>query len=756
MRKTKSTSCYTETRKKKKYPLEIPDRKSIFDVLNNAKSGLSLKDIIDSLSLSAKYEEPLSKRINAMAREGQLISNRKNEYSVLDETRLFEGSVIAHPRGFGFLDCSCKDMKDIFLPIREMNQVFDGDIAMVRIIGLDRKGRPEGRVAKVIERKTPQLVGRFFLSRKRAFVRPDHPRISRDILIECKNIDHTIIGQIVVVKVNYSPFLSSQPTGRIVEILGERKDPGIETALAIRTYSIPQLWSKEVRLEIQDVKETIQHCSDRVDLRQLPFVTIDGEDAKDFDDAVYCEEKIDGGWKLIVAIADVSHYVLPDSVVNKEALERGTSVYFPDHVVPMLPAKLSNELCSLLPNVDRFCIACEMHVDISGEVQKFRFFQSTINSHARMNYTQVATIMENSDPIKPSKNKPIFEFTPQILVLKRLYQALASKRKLRGTIDFETQETRLLFDGQRKVKSILPLERTVAHRLVEECMLCANACAARLLNEIGAPTLYRVHQAPDALKVDSLRSFLQEIGIELGGGNKPQPQDYSDVLRKINNREDKSVIEAVMLRSMSRAVYQTNNIGHFGLSYEVYTHFTSPIRRFSDLVVHRVIRNSFKNECGTPFHGEQTKRCKVEIELMRVPLYSVEDLDDIGYRVSLSERRADEATRDVANGLKCEYLMDRIGEQFFGMVTQVTSFGLFITLDDLRVEGLLHVSKLSDDYYEFNPILHRLTGEKRGHVFQLGQRLNVSINHIIVEQKKINFDLVTARFSSKLFRKPDH
>ena len=749
MRKTKSRSCPAETRKNKKYLLKIPDRKLILEVLKKANFALSLENIMDALSLDSKYKHSLFKRINAMERDGQLITNRKNEYRVLDKSRLFEGRVIGHQRGFGFLDCFLKDMKDIFLPICEMTKVFDGDIVMVRIVGLDQKGRPEGLVEKVVERKTSQLVGQFFLKEGSAFVKPDNPRISRDILIQCKRIDQALIGKIVVVNVNHSPFLSSQPTGQIVEILGERKDPGIEIAMAIKTHLIPHVWSKEVRLETQNIDETIQLSPKRVDLRQLPFVTIDGEDARDFDDAVYCEEKKDGGWKLIVAIADVSHYVLPDSAVNEEALERGTSVYFPDHVVSMLPEKLSKELCSLLPNVDRFCLACEMYIDVSGKVRKFRFFQGIIKSHARITYSQVATILDKSSRLETAKNKPFCEFTPQIIVLKRLYDVLKRQRKSRGTIDFEIQETRLLLDGQRKVYSIIPLERTVAHRLVEECMLCANECAARLLNEIGCPTLYRVHQAPDPEKVDRLRSFLQEIGIELNGGSEPKPRDYSHVLREINNRTDRSVIEALMLRSMSRAVYQTNNIGHFGLSYGVYTHFTSPIRRFPDLIVHRIIRNSFENECGTPFYGEEIKRRKVGNALVKVPLYSLAELDDIGYRVSRLERRADEATRDVINGLKCEYLLEKVGDQFFGIVTQVTRFGLFITLDDLCVEGLLHVSKLTSDYYEFDPILHRLTGEKRKHVFQLGQRLNVSISQIIIEQKKINFDLVTAETSSK-------
>ena len=749
MRKTKGRSCRSETRKKKKYSLKIPDRKLILEVINKANFALSLENIMDSLSLDTKYKHSLLKRINAMERDGQLIINRKNEYSVLDESKLFEGRVIGHPRGFGFLDCFLKDMKDIFLSTCEMTKVFDGDIVMVRIVGLDRKGRPKGIVERVVERKTSQLVGQFFLNEGSAFVKPDNPRISRNILIQCKRIDEALIGQIVVVNVNYAPFLSSQPTGQIVEILGERKDPGIEIAMAIRTYLIPHVWSEEVRLETQNIDETIQVSSERVDLRHLPFVTIDGEDARDFDDAVYCEEKKDGGWKLIVAIADVSHYVLPDSAVNEEALERGTSIYFPYHVVPMLPEKLSNDLCSLLPNVDRFCLACEMYIDFSGKVQKFRFFQSIINSHARITYTQVATILDKSSLKETAKNKLFYEFTPQIMVLKSLYDVLERKRRSRGTLDFKTQEMRLLLDGQRKVYSILPLERTVAHRLVEECMLCANECAARLLSEIGCPTLYRVHQAPDAEKVDRLRSFLQEIGIELGGGSEPKPRDFSHVLREINNREDRSVIEALMLRSMSRALYQTNNIGHFGLSYEVYTHFTSPIRRFPDLIVHRIIRNSFRNECGTPFYGKETKRRKVGNELVQVPLYSVAELDDIGYRVSCSERRADEATRDVMSGLKCEYLLDRVGDEFFGIVTEVTRFGLFITLDDFCIEGLLHVSKLTSDYYEFDPISHRLTGEKRKHVFQLGQRLNVSISQIIIEQKKINLDLITAGSSSK-------
>ena len=545
----------------------------------------------------------------------------------------------------------------------------------------------------------------------------------------------------MLVDITEAPSRNSPPSGYISEVLGDHLDPGLEIEVAIRNYGIPHEWSDEVQSETAAIPDEVTDKDFRVDLRSLPLVTIDGEDARDFDDAVYCEPRPRGGWKLIVAIADVSHYVKPGSALDRQAFERGNSVYFPNHVVPMLPEKLSNGLCSLNPREDRLCMVCEMQVSRDGDVTKYQFYEGLMYSHARLTYTQVAQIIEqrqSGDGESPGSQ--FAAILPQIDSLHDLYTVLHKRRSARGAIDFDTQETRILFDSQRKISQIIPVKRTEAHRLIEECMLAANVCTAQFLEKAKLPALYRVHEGPSEERLTSLRDFLGELGIGLGGGDDPQPEDYQRVLRAVKHRDDASVIQSVMLRSMSQAVYQAENLGHFGLAFDAYTHFTSPIRRYADLLVHRAIRSLIRSNKKVA----NVVRVAGASEIAKADIYPYElpRLDETGSHLSVTERRADEATRDVVNWLKCEYLVDRVGEEYSGVVSAVTGFGLFVMLDELYVEGLIHVTGLPKDYYYHEASQHRMVGERTGRVFRLGDKLAVKVVRVNLDERKIDFELV--------------
>ncbi|MGB2217183.1 MAG: ribonuclease R, partial [Porticoccaceae bacterium] len=564
---------------------------------------------------------------------------------------------------------------------------------------------------------------------------------SQDILIPADRLLDANSGQIVVVNIVEPPSKNSLPVGHIIEVLGEHLDPGMEIELSIRNYGIPYLWNDQVTAETAMIPDQVQDTGFRVDLRNTPLLTIDGEDARDFDDAVYCQPRARGGWTLTVAIADVSHYVSVGSALDKEAFERGNSVYFPNHVVPMLPEKLSNGLCSLNPAEDRLCMVCEMQISAEGEINRYQFYEAVMHSHARMTYTQVAQIIADRDKHDSSGvRKQFTAILPQIDALHDLYKVLHRRRAKRGAIDFDSQETRILFDSERKISQIIPIDRTEAHRLIEECMLCANVCSAEFLQKAKLPGLYRVHEGPSEERLSAVRDFLGELGIGLGGGDDPQPQDYQRVLAAVKGRDDAAVIQSVMLRSMSQAVYQPENLGHFGLAFEAYSHFTSPIRRYADLLVHRAIRRLIRSKQKM----SAVRRVDGATMLASQSIYPYElaRLDEIGEHLSVTERRADEATRDVVNWLKCEYLMDHVGEQYAGVVSAVTGFGLFVMLDDLYVEGLIHVTGLPKDYYYHEAAQHRMVGERTGRIFRLGQKLQVKVVRVNLEERKIDFELV--------------
>lgn len=724
------------------YEKPIPSREYILSLLAESTGPMTQDELCREFGLSETDQiEALRRRLRAMERDGQVVRNRSGGFGALDKMNVVKGRVSGHPEGYGFV-ITGNGEDDIFLSSRQMRRVLSGDEVLVRIEGWDRRGRPEGVIVEVVDHRTQELVGRFFTESGVSFVRPDNPGMSQDVLVSADDINGAKSGQIVLVAITRQPSRNNQPAGRVVRVLGDHMAPGLEIEMAIHSFGIPHNWSDSLQAQVDAIPDEVQvgDCKGRFDLRELPLVTIDGEDAKDFDDAVYCEPVKAGGWKLYVAIADVSHYVKPGSELDREAYQRGNSVYFPGHVVPMLPEKLSNGLCSLRPEVDRLCMVCEMRIDRDGQIKKFQFYDAVMRSHARLTYTQVASMLAQSAGRDSGVRKQFARVVTHIDELYRLYGALHKERERRGAIDFETGETRILFDAQRKIEQIIPAERTDAHRLIEECMLAANQCTAILLEKSKLPILYRVHEGPKEEKLTNLREFLGEIGLGLPGGEKPSPQDYQAVLRSIGERADAGVIQSVMLRSMSQAVYQPENNGHFGLNYEAYTHFTSPIRRYPDLLVHRAIRALLRSKRRVP-HLRRNDQAR-SVDLKKSYPYDATNMAEGGINCSTTERRADDATRSVVNWLKCEYLLDHIGDKFSGVVTGVTGFGLFVELEDLYIDGLVHITGLPKDYYHHEPAHHRLVGERTRRVFRLGDQLQVKVARVDLDERKIDFELI--------------
>ncbi|AFU99230.1 ribonuclease R [Simiduia agarivorans] len=750
-----------------KYENPIPSREFITELLNQAPGPLDFDQIAFSLSLTSdENREALRRRLIAMSRDGQLISNRRGGYAVVNKVDLVRGRVQGHKDGYGFL-IPAEGGEDIYLYNRQMRKVFDGDEVLVRISGTDSRGRTEGVIVEVLAHNTHQVVGRLVRDQSVAFVRPENPRILHEILVPAEDQKGAADGQIVVVEITQQPGSRQMVQGRVIEVLGNHMAPGMEIDVAIRAHGIPHMWPGAVRKEAEQLPAEVAEPDKlhRVDVRKMPFVTIDGEDARDFDDAVYCEPKRSGGWRLFVAIADVSHYVKVGSALDKEAVVRGNSVYFPDHVVPMLPEALSNGLCSLNPKVDRLCMVCEMTISSTGKISGYKFYEGVMHSHARLTYTQVGAAIEAATGGKdtrslgrkmldgllgraPSVSGVPGKLMPQILELHKLYLTLREARDERGAIDFETVETRIVFNRERKIDKIVPVVRNDAHKLIEECMLAANVCAARFLEKHEVPGLYRVHKGPADQKLDNLREFLGELGLDLPGIGTPTPKDYQSVLTQIAGRPDAHIIQMVMLRSLSQAVYQPDNEGHFGLGYKEYGHFTSPIRRYPDLLMHRAIRSVIRSKRDTKL----VERVKGAGEIAKRDIYPYDfnDLLVLGEGCSQTERRADEATRDVMTWLKCEYLQDHVGDEFEGVVSGVTGFGLFVELKELYTDGLVHVTSLPHDYYHYDAPHHRLVGERSRTVFQLGDELKVQVARVDLDERKVDFELVEVLSSRRL------
>ena len=685
--------------------------------------------------------EALRRRLIAMCRDGQLICNRRDAFLPIEEADLVSGRVIGHKDGFGFL-VPDDGGSDLFLTARQMRQVFHGDRAAARVDRVDDRGRREGVIVDVIEHRTHQTVGRFFKESGIAFVAPENARINHEVLVPEEHVGEAVHGQYVVVDILRQPTVRTQPTGKIVEILGEHMAPGMEIDVAIRSYDIPHSWPTEVGEQAATIPAEVEEKDKkhRVDIRNMRLVTIDDETARDFDDAIYCEPRGRGAYRLVVAIADVSHYVRTGSPLDEEAIRRGNSVYFPDHVVPMLPEKLSNGLCSLNPDVDRLCMVADMTISAAGNISGYTFYQAVMRSHARLTYNKVSDMLERPDSEPGYRLSAQYaDVLPHLHNLYDLYKLLRKARTERGAIDFETTDTRIVFDAERKIEEIVPVHRNDAHKIVEESMLCANVAAARFLKKHKMPALYRVHDGPAEERLNSVRLFLGELGLQLGGGDKPVSGDYQALLSQISDRPDANVIQTVMLRSLSQAVYSPEESGHFGLGFPSYAHFTSPIRRYPDLIVHRAIKSRIHNPEVTK---DVVSPAEFDPALVEYP-YDYARMQQMGEHVSMTERRADDATRDVMAWLKCEFLSDHVGEEFDGVIAAVVPFGFFVQLSGVYIEGLVHVSTLSGDYFHHDSAKHRLIGERTAISFRLGDELRVRVMRVGMEDRKIDLELVS-------------
>lgn len=713
-------------RESEKYEIPIPSRELIMSVLEDFGRPMSRTQLMNELEVEEESkQETLGFRIKAMLRDGQIMQDRRGRYCLLKRINLQRGTIQGHPDGFGFF-IPDDDGEDMVLSAKEMRSVMHGDTVLAYQAGQDRRGRPEGKIHEVIEHGNASVVGRFFTEHGIGFVVPDSKRLTQDISIPAEFTLDAKNGQIVLVELLAYPSKRAQAVGKVIHILGEHMAPGMEIEVAILAHGLPCQWPEDVSQAVAKIPQKVEESQlvGRNDLRHLSFVTIDGADAKDFDDAVYCYPRPKGGYQLYVAIADVSHYVPVDSALDKEAARRGNSVYFPGRVVPMLPEALSNGICSLNPHVDRLCMVAEMSISAEGKITRSQLYRAVIHSHARLTYTQVSKWL--IDGQTDEKHSSLW---PMISSLHVLYEILQKTRKARGAMDFDTTETSIEFDENRKIQRIVPVVRNDAHRLIEECMLAANVAVARFLQRAKIPTLYRVHAAPEEEKVIALRKFLGELSLQLGGGKKPSPKDFQKTLASIGERPEKHLIETVMLRSLKQAQYIEANDGHFGLAYSVYTHFTSPIRRYPDLLIHRAVGHLLDHQDSQNF------------------AYTEDDMNRLGKHCSSTERRADEATREVVSWLKCEYMQDKLGQVFPGCISAVTSFGIFVELNDVFVEGLVHVTSLKNDYYTFDASKHRLVGERGGQVYRLGDKMTVLVARVDLDERKIDFEPVDEELS---------
>ena len=683
----------------------------ILGAFERAGAPLTIAELRDGLAIQGRERSGFNAALADLERAGRVVKNRAGSFLAAKRIDVIAGRIEGHRDGHGFL-IPDDGGAQVFLPAPEMRQLIHGDRASVRIAGQDPRGRPMGSIVEVLERSNRRIVGRLHKEHGVLFLVPEDRRITLDILIPSADAGSAKPGQVATVELIAQPSKHAQPIGRVAEVLGNYTDPGMEIEIALRKFDLPNEFSKKSLAAARAMPEEVraEDLKDRRDLGDVPFVTIDGETAKDFDDAVHAVRDAGGknaGFRLRVAIADVSHYVRPGEALDADARERGTSVYFPRRVIPMLPEKLSNGLCSLNPNVDRLAMVCDMAIAADGKITRYEFYAAVFRSRARLTYTGVWDSLSRDSSSKELK------------ALYEVYKALSQERARRGAIDFETVETKMVFDDKGKILRIVPEPRNEAHRLIEECMLAANVCAGDFLSNRKHPVLYRVHDVPAPEKVTALRDFLAELGLVLLGGEKPAPKDYAQILEKIKSRPDFLLLQTILLRSLKQAVYTPENLGHFGLAFDAYVHFTSPIRRYPDLLVHRAIKALLANQ-----------------------KYSGLDWDEVGRHCSETERRADDASRDVENWLKCYYMQDHVGGVFEGRVTGVTSFGLFVMLDDYFVDGLVHISELGRDYFRFEPTRHMLLGERTGKRYRLADRLKVKLVRVDLETRKI--DLVPA------------
>jgi len=692
------------------------------NILREAGRPLARKQLAEAFKISdPEIRRALGRRLKAMERDGQLIRNRRGSYGLIEKMDLIKGRVIGHPDGYGFV-VPDEGGKDLFLSARQMRTILNGDRVLVRQVNVDKRGKREGSLVEILERANHQLVGRYFEDQGIAYVVPDNKRLSQDFLIPPKEKNKAKHGQFVVIEIVHQPEKHRQPIAKVLNVIGDGLDGSMAVDIAVRSYELPFEWPDAIEKEIKGLTDEIvlDDIDNRKDIRDIPLVTIDGADARDFDDAVYSEPE-GNGWRLLVAIADVSHYVKNKTALDDEARARGTSVYFPDRVIPMLPEILSNGLCSLKPGVDRYSLVCELNIDAKGKVKRSSFFKGLIRSAGRLTYDEMQSIVVDRDDAARNKRGVLVKHLDHLF---QLYQLLHAERKKAGLIDFSSMEARFDFNDEGHIEAIHQIERNEAHRLIEEMMLAANVAAGEFLQKHDIHGLYRIHETPKVEKLENVRSLLSQIGLSLGGGEEPTAKDYSKLMKVIRQREDAPMLETILLRSMPLAAYSMINEGHFGLGFPTYAHFTSPIRRYPDLMVHRAIEHIIKGNALEKFE------------------YSQQAVLELAEHCSMTERRAEEASRDAVQRLKCAYMKDKVGEVFEGMVSSVTAFGLFVVLDDIFIEGLIHISNLPVDYYHHDEITHTLRGERGGKVFKLGQRMKVLLAKVDMDERKIDFELI--------------
>ncbi|MDP0328471.1 ribonuclease R [Glaesserella parasuis] len=712
-----------------KYENPVPSREFILQTIRDYDAPMSREELLEAFHLyDEERQEAVRRRLRAMENDGQLVFTKKKRYALPEKMDLIKGTVIGHRDGYGFLQVEGDD--DWFIPNSQMIRVMHGDFVLAQPNGIDRRGRKEVRIVRVLEARKKQIVGRFFTESGINYVVPDDSRINQDILIPEKHRLGARMGQVVVVELQPRKADFKRPVGVITEILGDNLAPGMEIEIALRNHDIPHIWPEGVEKQVRQFSEEVPEEAKigRVDLRDLPLVTIDGESARDFDDAVFCQKE-SNGWRLWVAIADVSYYVRPKTALDLEAQQRGNSVYFPNRVIPMLPEVLSNGLCSLNPQVDRLCLVAEMAVSESGKLLGYKFYEAVMNSHARLTYTKVWNILEGDEALR----ERYFYLVPHLEELHAMYKVLLNTRHQRGAIEFETVENQFIFNPQGRIERIEPVIRNDAHKIIEECMILANIASARFVEEANEPALFRIHAQPSEEKLTSFRTFLKECGLFLNGGLRPTPKDYAELLEQVKERPDAELIQTMLLRSLKQAVYSPDNEGHFGLALTEYAHFTSPIRRYPDLLLHRAIKYLIEKGKGNKRHYTDGGGYH----------YQLDDMDIFGEKCSATERRADEATREVADWLKCEYMQDHIGEVFDGVISSVTGFGLFVKLNELLIDGLVHISTLDNGYYHFDSDRQRLVGEN-GVMYRLGDPVRVKVIGVNLDDKKIDFVLMTS------------
>ena len=724
----------------------VPSREDILACLREQMQPLTLEQLAQQLRIAYPISVGAERRLAAMQRDEQIDIDAQERIRLNQKSAFISGRVQGHRDGFGFLIRDDGQTPDLFLSPREMMRVLHGDRVLVRANGVYR-GKPEAIIVEVLERATNRLVGRLHKEQGIYTVAPEDQRIKHDIFIAPADINGAKPGQVVTVEITRQPARHLQPQGKIIEVLGEIDDPGMEIEIAVRKFDVPVDFSEQTLAQAAKIPQQLRPADykNRIDLRDLAFITIDGEDARDFDDAVYCEQINVGrgktyrkGWRLLVAIADVSHYVRPNDAIDQDAIERGTSVYFPRRVIPMLPESLSNGICSLNPGEDRLVLVCDMVIPgegaRAGRITAYQFYPAVIHSHARTTYTQIwEAIQQPTGPIAQS----LGALLPMVQSSYELFQVLLAQRKDRGAIDFDTIETKIISNELGRIERIEPLVRNDAHKLIEEFMLAANTCAADFMTRHKRSGLYRVHESPTTEKLQLFRDYLRTLGLHLDGGDEPTTADYARLIDQARGRTDFEIIQTMCLRSMQQAIYSPENGGHFGLSYPLYTHFTSPIRRYPDLLTHRVIKSILAKKRYVPDIGAEPGDEQLSARQREQSVW-----ERLGVMLSARERRADEASYDVQAWLKCYFMQDHIGEVFSGKITGVAAFGIFITLDKLYVEGMVHVSELGSDYFVFNEATHDLRGERTGIRYKLTDSVQVQVARVNLETRKIDFRLI--------------